>query len=113
MTAMTSRAMGAGATPSRGLFIDGTEAPAPSHEQIDVLNPATGEVIARIAHGTPQDVDRSIQSARRAFESKEWGGMEVHARARLVNRLAETLEEHLPELSRLETSIYGRPALEP
>src|SRR5437899_3381877 len=112
MTAMTSRAVGAGAAPNRGLFIDGSEVPAPSHEQIDVLNPATGEVIARIAHGTPQDVDRAVQSARRAFESKEWGGMEVRARARLVNRLADALEEHLPELFRLETSNNGRPVNE-
>ncbi|TMB04852.1 MAG: aldehyde dehydrogenase family protein, partial [Deltaproteobacteria bacterium] len=109
---MTSRAVGAGASPNRGLFIDGSEVPAPSHEQIDVLNPATGEVIARIAHGTPQDVDRAIQSARRAFESKEWGGMEVRARARLVNRLADALEEHLPELFRLETNNNGRPVNE-
>src|SRR2546428_3342656 len=112
MTAMTSRAVGAGAAPNRGLFIDGSEVPAPSHEQIDIHNPATGEVIARIAHGTAQDVDRAIQSARRAFESKEWGGMDVRARARLVNRLADALEEHLPELFRLETSNNGRPVNE-
>jgi acyl-CoA reductase-like NAD-dependent aldehyde dehydrogenase len=112
MTAMTSRAVGAGASPNRGLFIDGAETPAPSNEQIDVLNPATGEVIARIAHGTAQDVDRAIQSARRAFESKEWGGLDVRARARLVNRLADALEEHLPELFRLETSNNGRPVNE-
>ena len=55
-------------------------------EQIDVLNPATGEVIARVAHGTAQDVDHAVQNARRAFESKEWGGLDVRARARLVNR---------------------------
>src|SRR5712675_1941071 len=100
MSAMTSRAMGSGASPTRGFFVDGSEVPAPSHEQLDVLNPATGEVIARIAHGTAQDVDRAIQSARRAFESKEWGGMDVRSRARLVNRLADALEEHLPELFR-------------
>src|SRR5437899_10957790 len=101
MTAMTSRAVGAGAAPNRGLFIDGSETPEPSHEQIDVLNPATGEVIARIAHGTAQDVDGAIQSARRAFESKEWGGLDVRAPDPLVNRLADPLEEHLPHLHRL------------
>src|SRR5438876_9847920 len=94
MTAMTSRAVGAGAAPNRGLFIDGSEVPAPSHEQIEVLNPATGEVIARIAHGTPQDVDRAIQSARRACESKEWGVMEVRARSRLVYRLSDAREAY-------------------
>src|SRR3954469_12863939 len=108
MTAMTSTAMGSGACPSRGFFIDRSEVLAPRHEQIDVLNPATGEVIARIAHGTAQDVGGAIQSARRAFESKEWGGLDVRARARLVNRLADALEEHLPELFTLETANNGR-----
>ena len=112
MTAIGSRAVAAQAAVTRGLFIDGREAPAPSHEQIDVLNPATGEVIARIAHGTAQDVDRAIQSARRAFEGKEWGGMDVRSRARLVNRLADALEAHLPELFHLETANNGRPVNE-
>ena len=69
-------------------------------------------MIARIAHGTAQDVDRAIQSARRAFESKEWGGMDVRSRARLVNRLADALEERLPDLFRLETTNNGRPVNE-
>ena len=112
MTAIGSRAVAAQATAARGLFIDGRETPAPSHEQIDVLNPATGEVIARIAHGTGQDVDRAIQSAQRAFEGKEWGGMDVRSRARLVNRLADALEAHLPELFQLETANNGRPVNE-
>ena len=62
---------------THGLFIDGAEAPGSSGETLDVLNPATGEVIARTAHGTAQDVDAAIRSARRAFEGKEWGGMDV------------------------------------
>ena len=112
MTAISSRAAAAQAPASRGIFIDGREQPAPSHEQIDVLNPATGEVIARIAHGTPQDIDRAIHSARRAFESNEWGGLDVRARAQLVNRLADALEKNLPDLFRLETSNNGRPVNE-
>jgi len=112
MTAIGSRAMAAQGPAARGLFIDGREVPAPSHEQIDVFNPATGEVVARIAHGTAQDVDRAVQSARRAFESKEWGGMDVRSRARLVNRLADALEAKLPELFQLETSNNGRPVNE-
>src|SRR5207248_4557564 len=112
MTAIGSRAVAAQAPATRGFFIDGSETKPASHEQIDIHNPATGEVIARIAHGTPQDVDRAIQSARRAFESKEWGGMDVRARARLVNRLADALEAKLPELFELETSNNGRPVNE-
>ncbi len=97
---------------THGLFIDGAEAPGSSGETLDVLNPATGEVIARTAHGTAQDIDVAIRSARRAFEGKEWGGMDVRARARLVNKLADALEARLPELFRLETTNNGRPVNE-
>jgi len=98
--------------PSHGLFIDGRDVPASSDEQIDVFNPATGEVIARIAHGTAADIDRAVQSAGRAFESKEWGGMDIRARARLVNKIADAFEARLPELFQLETTNNGRPVNE-
>jgi len=97
---------------THGLFIDGQEVPGASGETLDVLNPATGEVIARTAHGTAQDIDVAIRSARRAFEGKEWGGIDVRARARLVNKLADALEARLPELFRLETTNNGRPVNE-
>src|SRR5215831_17468278 len=112
MTAISNTAAAAQGPALRGFFLDGAETKAASHEQIDVHNPATGEVIARIAHGTAQDIDRAIQSARRAFESKEWGGMDLRSRARLVNRLADALEARLPDLFRLETTNNGRPVNE-
>ncbi|MCZ4262114.1 aldehyde dehydrogenase [Limimaricola sp. G21655-S1] len=95
-----------------GLFIDNTECDGESGELIDVRNPATGEIIARIPHATEADVDRAVASARRAFESAEWGGMDVRARARLVNRLADAFEDNLEELCRLETMNNGRPLAE-
>lgn len=106
------RPLGASDPESHGLFIDGREVPASTDERLDVLDPATGQVIARIAHATPQDVDRAVGSARRAFESREWGGMDVRARARLVNRLADAFEAHLDELFHLETLNNGRPVNE-
>ncbi|GAC1545528.1 MAG: aldehyde dehydrogenase [Myxococcales bacterium] len=109
---MIDRAKHAPAAETHGLFIDGREVPGSSDELIDVLNPATGEVLARTAHGTAQDIDRAILSARRAFESKEWGSLDVRARARLVNRLADAFEAHLPSLFQLETLNNGRPVNE-
>ena len=96
----------------RGLFIDGAEVAAAGGELIDVLNPSTGEVIARIAHADAADVDRAVASARRAFESKEWGGLSVRVRARLLNRLADAFEDHLEEMFHLETMNNGRPVNE-
>ena len=97
---------------THGHLIDGKETAGSSGELFDIHNPATGEVIARTAHGNAEDVDRAMRSARAAFESREWGGMSIRSRARLVNRLADALESHLHELYQLETLNNGRPVNE-
>jgi acyl-CoA reductase-like NAD-dependent aldehyde dehydrogenase len=92
-----------------GNYVDGREIEAGRGEMLDVRNPATGEVIAKIPNSTPEDVDRAMKSARAAFESKAWGGMDIRARARLVNKLADAFEANLEQLYRLETLNNGRP----
>ena len=93
-------------------FVDGREIEAGGGELLDVRNPATGEVIAKIPNSTAADVDRAMKSARAAFEGKEWGGMDIRSRARLVNRLADAFEANLDQLYRLETLNNGRPVNE-
>jgi acyl-CoA reductase-like NAD-dependent aldehyde dehydrogenase len=95
-----------------GNFVDGREVEAGSGTMLDVRNPATGDVIARIPNSTADDIDRAMKSARAAFEGKEWGGMDVRSRARLVNRLADAFEANLEQLYRLETLNNGRPVNE-
>ena len=97
---------------THGNFVDGREIEAGNGAWIDVRNPATGAVIARIPNSTAEDVDRAMQSARAAFESREWGGLSVRARARLINRLADAFEDNLDGLYRLETMNNGRPVNE-
>ena len=92
-----------------GNFVDGREIEAGTGEMLDVRNPATGDVIARIPNSTPEDIDRAMKSARAAFEGRAWGGMDIRARARLVNRLADAFEANLEPLYRLETLNNGRP----
>lgn len=92
-----------------GNFIDGRQVEAGNGARIDVRDPATGNIIARIPNSGPADVDMAMKSARRAFESREWGGMDTRSRARLINRLADAFESHLEELYRLETLNNGRP----
>ncbi|GJE49936.1 (Z)-2-((N-methylformamido)methylene)-5-hydroxybutyrolactone dehydrogenase [Methylobacterium tardum] len=53
-----------------------------------------------------------MRAARAAFEGREWGGMDLRARARLVNRLADAFEANLDTLYRLETTNNGRPVNE-
>src|SRR5450432_394172 len=94
-----------------GNFVDGREIEAGSG-MLDVRNPATGDVIARIPNSTAEDIDRAMKSARAAFEGRAWGGMDIRARARLVNRLADAFEANLDQLYRLETLNNGRPVNE-
>jgi acyl-CoA reductase-like NAD-dependent aldehyde dehydrogenase len=95
-----------------GNFVDGREIEAGNGEMLDVRNPATGDVIARIPNSTAADIDRAMKSARAAFEGKEWGGMDIRARARLVNKLADAFEANLESRYRLETLNNGRPVNE-
>src|SRR4051794_9093877 len=62
---------------SHGNFVDGREIEAGDSAMLDVRNPATGEVIARIPNSTRDDIDRAMKSARAAFEGKAWGGMDI------------------------------------
>src|SRR6202048_2920315 len=84
-----------------GNFVDGREIEAGSGQMLDVRNPATGAVIARIPNSTADDIDRAMKSARSAFEGSTWGGMDIRARARLVNHLADAFEANLEALYRL------------
>ena len=91
-----------------GLFIDGREVSASQPELLDVLNPATGELIAQIGHASDADVDRAVRSARAAFESAEWSAMSNRTRAKLINKLADVFEANLEEMYQLETANNGR-----
>ena len=95
-----------------GNFVDGREIEAGHGETLEVRNPATGDVIAKIPNSTRDDIDRAMTSARAAFAGKAWGGMDIRARARLVNRLADAFEANLDALYRLETLNNGRPVNE-
>jgi acyl-CoA reductase-like NAD-dependent aldehyde dehydrogenase len=72
-------------------------------------NPATGAVIAQVPEATAADVDEAVEAAARAFESPEWADMLPSARARLMLRLADLVDENAEELSRLETTDQGQP----
>jgi acyl-CoA reductase-like NAD-dependent aldehyde dehydrogenase len=95
-----------------GHHIDGREVRTADCELIDVVNPTTGKPFAQVANGGPAEVALAYESARRAFDSGPWASLSPRARAKLVNRLADVLEEHLEELYQLETLNNGRPIRE-
>jgi len=73
----------------------------------DVVNPATGEVIARSPLSTAEDVDRAVVAARGAFE--EWSTATPGERATALLKLADAIEEHADEISDLEAADAGKP----
>lgn len=94
--------------PIRGLFIDGKEVPASQADLLDVLNPATGEMLAQISHATDADVDKAVKSSAKAFSNPEWSAMSNRTRAKLINKLADVFEANLEEIYTLETANNGR-----
>ncbi len=90
-------------------FIDGQFVPAASGKTFSTINPATEEVIAEVAEGDKEDVDRAVKAARRAFEGGPWKKMDARDRGRLIYRLADLIEEELDELAALESLDNGKP----
>lgn len=74
----------------------------------DVINPATGEVIAQVQSGTQEDVDRAVAAAREAFDG-DWRDATPAERGRLLWGLARVLEENAEELIGLESANVGKP----
>jgi aldehyde dehydrogenase (NAD+) len=94
------------------LLIDG--AWVEGEKTFDTINPATGEVLTQIAEGTPADVDRAVNAARRAFEDRggPWRKLSASERGRLIWKLADLVEKNIEELTELETLDNGKPIFE-
>ncbi len=93
----------------RQMFIDGKWVEAASGKTFPTYNPATGEVLAQVAEGDREDIDRAVKAARRAFESGPWPEMTASQRGRLIWKLGDLIEEHLEEFAQLESLDNGKP----
>jgi phenylacetaldehyde dehydrogenase len=93
----------------RKLLIDGKWLDAASGKTFEVYNPATGEVIAHVAEGDKEDIDRAVKAARNAFETGPWSKMTPSQRGRIVWKLGDLLLENLEEFSELESLDNGKP----
>ncbi len=73
---------------------------------VDVINPATEEVIERLESATAEDTDAAIARAKAAFPG--WRDVEPGDRARLLRRLAEALDSEREKLARVESQNVGK-----
>ncbi|MEQ6335358.1 aldehyde dehydrogenase family protein [Sphingobium sp. MK2] len=94
--------------PHQDMLIGGQRVPALSGQRFETRNPATGDLLATVAQGSAEDVDRAVKSARTAFEGP-WRRMKPVERQRIMLRLADLVEQHFEELAMLDTLDLGAP----
>jgi acyl-CoA reductase-like NAD-dependent aldehyde dehydrogenase len=95
--------------PETRLFIDGKYVDAKKGGRIESVNPANGQVIAEVAAGTAEDIDRAVTAASRSFKSGGWSKMAPRARMEVLYRFAQLIDENAEALAVLETLDMGKP----
>jgi acyl-CoA reductase-like NAD-dependent aldehyde dehydrogenase len=93
------------------LLINGQWVDALSGKTFETVNPATGEVLARVAEADAADVERAVKAARGAFD-RGWGETKPTLRTRIILKIADLIEAHCDELAQLETLDNGKPIFE-
>ena len=96
-----------GDLPPERHFIDGRFRPGRSGRFIDVVDPCTESVFARVPEGTAEDVDVAVTAARAAQPA--WGRLTPKERAAILRQLADRVEQHTDLLVRLESANAGKP----
>ncbi|MGK6309232.1 NAD-dependent succinate-semialdehyde dehydrogenase [Variovorax sp. DT-64] len=92
------------------LLINGEWCDAASGKTLDVINPATGKPIGKVAHAGIADLDRALDAAQRGFEA--WRKIPANERAATMRKAAGLLRERAPEIARLLTQEQGKPFAE-
>lgn len=91
------------------LYIDGQWVKPAKGGTCEVINPATEEVIHRIAAATAEDVDLAVKAARRAFDRDGWPKLTGTRRAGYLRAIADGIRARQAEIARLEVLDNGKP----
>src|SRR5262249_42394384 len=90
------------------MLIDGKWVAAASGKTFESRNPATGELLAVVAEGDAEDINRAVAAARRAFEGP-WSKTKPYDRQQILLKLADLVERHFDDLTTLDTLDMGAP----
>ncbi len=90
------------------MLIGGEWTEAASGKTFDSINPATGEVLAKVAEGDAEDINRAVAAARKAFEGP-WSKFKPYERQQLLLKIADLVEANFEELAQLDTLDMGAP----
>lgn len=102
----------AGQTFIDSALIDGQQMGALSGATFDTINPATNQLLARVAACGAEEVNLAVRSARRAFEAGSWRRMSPGERKKILIRLSELLMAHREELALLDSLNMGKPVMD-
>jgi acyl-CoA reductase-like NAD-dependent aldehyde dehydrogenase len=105
---MTSAGLVLQKLPAGKLFLNGNWVDADSTQTIDVINPATGELLTVVPDGNARDVDRAVAAARANFESRAWRGMDPSKREKILWNIGELLAKYRDELAVIITLENGK-----
>ena len=90
------------------MLIGGQWDAAASGKTFESRDPATGKLLAHVAEGDAEDIDRAVAAARRAFDGP-WRKIKPYERQQMLLKLADLVERHFEELSLLDTLDMGAP----
>src|SRR6201994_4832801 len=91
-------------------FIGGKWLAPTKGQYFDNVSPTTGQVIAKIARSSAEDIERAVDAAHAAAD--KWGRTAVAERAKALNKIADRIEQYLPFLAAVETYDNGKPIRE-
>ncbi|MFM7338404.1 MAG: aldehyde dehydrogenase family protein, partial [Actinomycetota bacterium] len=91
------------------LFIDGKFVDAASGKTFESINPRDNSVVANVAEGDKEDIDRAVVAARKSFVSGSWSEMAPLERKNIMLRWVQLMRENIFELALLETMDVGKP----
>ncbi|WP_423797503.1 aldehyde dehydrogenase family protein [Mycolicibacterium mageritense] len=92
----------------RRMFVDGQWVDALSGRRFDTVDPATEQVITTVPHSGPEDVERAVAAARRAFSDGPWPAMTPAERQKVLWRIAEGITARADQFAQLESIDNGK-----
>ena len=96
--------------PNTSLFIDGTWSAAASGKTIPVVNPATGDAIATVAHAERPDLDRALTAVEKGFAT--WRKISAFERSKIMRKAADLLRDRADAIAMMMTMEQGKPLAE-
>ena len=96
--------------PNTQLFINGEWQNSKSNETLEIINPATEEVIGKLSHARKEDLDVALNAAESAFN--EWKNVSAYERSKIMRKAADIFRSRADYIAKLMTIEQGKPLFE-